>query len=105
MTIEVLTWEHHLLVRAREALATPTLNEKPVVDAQALRYAYDYCRVVVHANSRTFGLACRLLPPHKRRAAHALYAFCRATDDLVDKTRLVANAEGLVAAWRSRLSA
>ena len=105
MTIEAPGWEHRLMALAREALATPSLEDTPVVDAQALRYAYDYCKVVVHANSQTFGLACRLLLPHKRRAAHALYAFCRATDDLVDKTRLVSNTEDLSAAWRSRLSA
>jgi phytoene synthase len=105
MTIEAVAWEHRLLARAHEALATPSQENRPIVDAQALRYAYDYCRVVVRANSRTFELACRLLPPHKRRAAHALYAFCRATDDLVDKTRLVSDTEGLIAAWRSRLSA
>ncbi len=105
MTIETTAWEHHLLDWAREGLVSPAVEDKPVVDAQALRYAYDYCKVVVHANSRTFGLACRLLPSHKRRAAHALYAFCRATDDLVDKTHHVENPGLLIAAWRSRLSA
>ncbi|MDQ6612797.1 MAG: phytoene/squalene synthase family protein [Gemmatimonadota bacterium] len=35
-------------------------------------------------HARTFALAARLLPPHKRRAAFALYAFCRVADDLVD---------------------
>jgi 15-cis-phytoene synthase len=104
MTSEALAWEHQLLVQARGALTTPCLEDLPVVDAQALRYAYDYCKVVVHANSRTFGLACRLLPPDKRRAAHALYAFCRATDDLVDETQLVPSTEDLIAGWRSRLS-
>jgi phytoene synthase len=40
---------------------------------------------VTRANSRTFYLATALLPPAARRAIRALYAFCRATDDLVDR--------------------
>jgi phytoene synthase len=104
MTIETTPWEHHLLVWAHEALVSPAVEDKVAVDTQILSFAYDYCKVVVRANSRTFSTACRLLPPHKRRAAHALYAFCRATDDLVDKTRHVANPGALIAAWRSRLT-
>lgn len=43
-----------------------------------------YCELVVRTHARTFTLASRLLPPNKRRAAYALYAFCRLADDLVD---------------------
>ncbi|MBC8089969.1 MAG: phytoene/squalene synthase family protein [Phycisphaerae bacterium] len=43
-----------------------------------------YCERVVRDHARTFALASRLLPAHKRRAAYALYAFCRLADDLVD---------------------
>lgn len=43
-----------------------------------------YCEQVVRTHARTFALASRLLPPEKRRAAFALYAFCREADDLVD---------------------
>ncbi|MBL0940563.1 MAG: phytoene/squalene synthase family protein [Gemmatimonadaceae bacterium] len=44
-----------------------------------------YCARVTREHARTFALASRLLPPHKRRAAYALYAFCRVADDLVDR--------------------
>jgi phytoene synthase len=40
---------------------------------------------VTRANSKTFYLATALLPSAARRAIRALYAFCRATDDLVDR--------------------
>jgi len=43
------------------------------------------CERVTRAHARTFSLASRLLPPLKRRAAYALYAFCRIADDLVDQ--------------------
>jgi phytoene synthase len=43
-----------------------------------------HCRRIVRMHARTFWLASRFLQPHKRRAAFALYAFCRIADDLVD---------------------
>ena len=43
------------------------------------------CEQITRAHARTFSLASRLLPQQKRRAAYALYAFCRIADDLVDQ--------------------
>ena len=43
-----------------------------------------HCRHIVRAYARTFWLASRFLPVDKRRAAFALYAFCRVADDIVD---------------------
>lgn len=43
-----------------------------------------YCRRIVRTHARTFWLASRFLPPEKRSATFALYAFCRVADDLVD---------------------
>ncbi|MEP6764538.1 MAG: phytoene/squalene synthase family protein [Gemmatimonadaceae bacterium] len=45
-----------------------------------------HCERISRLHARTFALAARLLPPAKRRAAFALYAFCRIADDLVDST-------------------
>lgn len=42
------------------------------------------CQGIVRAHARTFHLASFFLPPRKRRAAYALYAFCRVADDIVD---------------------
>lgn len=47
-------------------------------DAQA-------CHRIVREHARTFHLASIFLPPRKRRAAFALYAFCRVADDIVDQ--------------------
>ena len=49
-----------------------------------LRDAYQHCVAVTRANSRSFYLSTQLLPPEKRLAIRALYAFCRTSDDLVD---------------------
>ena len=43
-----------------------------------------HCARVVRSHARTFHYASWLLPAEKRRAANALYAFCRVADDLVD---------------------
>ena len=42
------------------------------------------CERITRRHARTFTLASRFLPPHKRRAAFAVYAFCRTADDIVD---------------------
>lgn len=39
---------------------------------------------ITRQHSKTFYMATALLPAQARRAIRALYAFCRATDDLVD---------------------
>jgi phytoene synthase len=46
--------------------------------------AYDECRRLNAEHGRTYYLATRLLPAHKRPAVHALYAFARYADDIVD---------------------
>ncbi len=56
---------------------------------------------VIRQHSRTFYLATNLLPVNKRSAIHALYAFCRRTDDLVD--RWDATMEDLEA-WRTQVN-
>jgi phytoene synthase len=50
-----------------------------------LRAAYMHCERFTKSHSRTFYIASSLLPPAKRRAVRALYAFCRVSDDLVDR--------------------
>ncbi|HSJ65500.1 MAG TPA: phytoene/squalene synthase family protein [Gemmatimonadaceae bacterium] len=43
-----------------------------------------YCQAVVRSHARTFHRASGALPAEKRRAAFAVYAFCRMADDLAD---------------------
>ena len=49
-----------------------------------------YCKTerIIRQHSKSFHLATHWLPPTKRRAIRALYAFCRATDNLVDDPEL-----------------
>ncbi|MEO7995847.1 MAG: phytoene/squalene synthase family protein [Gemmatimonadaceae bacterium] len=44
-----------------------------------------FCAELVRHHARTFAAASRFLPAEKRRAAFAVYAFCRVADDFVDE--------------------
>ncbi|WP_067892159.1 phytoene/squalene synthase family protein [Nocardia vaccinii] len=49
-----------------------------------LSHAYRHCRDIAAAHGRTYFLATRLLSAERRPAVHALYAFARTVDDIVD---------------------
>lgn len=79
------TWEKTLLNLAFEAINRSTSDTRfAVTESKELEQSYAYCSEVTKHHSKTFFLASSLLPLHKRKAARALYAFCRVSDDLVD---------------------
>jgi phytoene synthase len=82
-----MSWEHKLLDWAHEGLEIQIPHDLRVADEATLAAAYATCEQVTRQHSRTFSLASGLLPPDKRRAARALYAFCRTSDDLIDKVK------------------
>ena len=43
------------------------------------------CRAILRGGSRSFAAAARLLPRRERDAVAAVYAFCRAADDAIDR--------------------
>jgi len=45
-----------------------------------------YCQDKAAASGSSFYYAFLFLPPARRRAITALYAFCREVDDIVDET-------------------
>src|SRR4051812_46748734 len=45
----------------------------------------EYCQQKAAQSGSSFYYSFRLLPPPKRRAITALYAFCREVDDIVDE--------------------
>lgn len=98
MQLQTHAWEGALLSLAHEGRHTDVTTTKLHFDATTLTRAYEYCEAVTAVHSRSFHLASALLPPDKRRAARALYAFCRVTDDLVD--RATGDCEGQLQVWR-----
>jgi len=89
-----------LLVWAYEALEHPLSVEPVAADRELLDRAYAYCAEITQAHSRTFYLASALLPQDKRQAVRALYAFCRLSDDLVDRATVIAPTD--LENWRRR---
>ncbi|HEX6178938.1 MAG TPA: phytoene/squalene synthase family protein [Thermoanaerobaculia bacterium] len=47
--------------------------------------AYAYCRRIAHKHGANFSVGFRFLPPVKRRAVYAAYAWCRWADDIADE--------------------
>ena len=105
MSLTVEAWEHSLLHLAHQAALTPARGHPLDAERADCRAAYQFCDRMIRANSRTFHLASGLLPRHQRRPVRALYAFCRATDDLIDQARDPADVPALLASWRERLAA
>lgn len=62
------------------------------------------CQVITRRSASNLALAFVLLPPARRRAMAALYAFCREVDDVADETTLApAERRRALAAWREDL--
>ena len=53
--------------------------------ATELELAYDHCQRIAKEQAKNFYYAFRTLPPKKRRAIYAAYAFCRLCDDIADE--------------------
>ncbi len=64
--------------------------------------AYRYCRTVTHRGGPHFSVGFRFLPPQKRDAIYAVYAFCRYADDIVDEHQ-VRPLEVLLKEWEEEL--
>ncbi len=64
-----------------------------------------YCEQKAAASGSSFYHSFRFLPPERRRAIIALYAFCREVDDAVDETIDAAVARIKLEWWRSQVAA
>lgn len=67
--------------------------------------AYAHCRAVARAEARNFYYGFVLLPPARRAAIYAAYAFSRRADDSVDGEEPAAHKARAVAARRRELDA
>jgi phytoene synthase len=63
----------------------------------------DYCQQKAAASGSSFYYSFLFLPPERRRAITALYAFCREVDDVVDECSDAQVAAGKLAWWRAEL--
>ena len=70
-----------------------------------LRNSYRFCADLSRREAKNFYWSFRLLPPARRRAMCALYAFMRHTDDLADEPGPVDGKRAALATWRLNLDA
>jgi len=67
--------------------------------------AYAHCELLTRRAASNFAWAFRLLPHDRRRALAAVYAFCRAADDIVDEPGVAPDPAHLLERWRAELDA
>ncbi len=65
----------------------------------------EYCSDKAAASGSSFYYSFLFLPPERRRAITAVYAYCREVDDAVDEVSDPAVAEAKLAWWRAELDA
>ncbi len=58
---------------------------------------------LVRRSGSSFFWGMRALPPHKREACYAIYAFCREVDDIADGTESVEQKRAALAQWRAEI--
>ena len=68
----------------------------------ALDDAYTLCANVTRQHSKSFYFSTGFLPVETRRAIRAFYAFCRATDDMVDVPAAAGGISAGMAEWRTQ---
>src|SRR5215467_10871020 len=72
-------------------------------NATELAASYEHCRNLAWAAARNFYYGFALLPPAKRDALCALYAFMRHADDISDSDRAIRDKTEGLKAWRMAL--
>ena len=65
----------------------------------------EYCQQKSAKSGSSFYYSFLFLPPLKRRAITALYAFCREVDDVVDECNDTSIAATKLAWWRTEINA
>jgi phytoene synthase len=78
------------------------VDEAAVREDASLEADYERCARVTRRSRSSFYYAFILLPPERRRALHAVYAFCRFIDDIADDESIREPAL-LLQRWREEL--
>src|SRR5712691_3963061 len=71
----------------------------------ALAESFRYCRSVARQQAKNFYYSFLVLPPAKRDAMCAVYAFMRYCDDIADSPGAPATKRGYLDAWAGALAA
>jgi len=71
--------------------------------SEELDLAYKHCRRITRARAKNFYYAIMTLPPRKRRAIYATYAFCGTCDDIADGDSSLEDKEKMLGRTREML--
>ena len=71
---------------------------------QAALADLDHVAAVVRAAGTSFYQGMRVLPPDRRSAMYAIYAFCRVVDDIADEDGELSEKLRRLSAWRERIA-
>ena len=84
--------------------AQPGSDPKPGKGDLTPSAADDYCQQKAAKSGSSFYYSFLFLPPERRRAITALYAFCREVDDVVDEVSDTGVARTKLAWWRTEVA-
>ncbi|HEY8322901.1 MAG TPA: squalene/phytoene synthase family protein [Ktedonobacterales bacterium] len=87
----------------RRAVTAGALDERLTPADAPLSAVYAYCQRITREIARTFYYGSLFLPAEKRRAAWAVYAFCRIADDIADERDLYPDPLAALQRWRLAL--
>lgn len=89
-----------MLFRYRpDGMTSPQPHPIAPVDQAARAHVRD----VVSASGTSFMSAMKMLPPARREAMFAVYAFCREIDDIADEPAPAADKAARLAGWRAEI--
>jgi phytoene synthase len=74
-----------------------------MAEAHALAAASGHCARVTRRSGSSFAAAFWMVSPPRRRALHAIYAFCRLADDIADDPDVAGDRARLLERWRQEL--
>jgi phytoene synthase len=97
-------WEYKLIQKATIAPAYDFVTPLIHYGDDTLGRAYNHCANITKEHSKTFYLTSSLLGGKVTKAARALYAFCRVSDDLIDQNanQDLHQLEGRLDEWKRR---
>src|SRR3989441_10260054 len=72
-------------------------------DLMTSQEAQAYCTILAKRSGSNFYYSFFFLPPDRRDAMHAVYAFCKEVDSVVDEPEPGSNAHDRLARWREEL--
>src|SRR5262245_43173284 len=107
--LDVRCWRESprvLLAKSRTVLrARPPMWSIRFSQGACIMTPHEYCQQKAAQSGSSFYYSFLFLPPERRRAITALYAYCREVDDVVDECTDTGVARTKLAWWRNEVAA